>query len=234
MSCVDEAPEACHSRTPSIGPTGHDHGRHSLENQPHTELMRAALRRSTHITATERPCPHGRVPCRSARRRTPTPSGHPCRTTDRVCHAEPTSMGGAATLGEIGSKGREVRDHRFWRMPSRHRPCRSAGPTRLIRRAAVWSRWLSCAPSSRRSGRRGALSRVGSAAQCVAGGQRKQVRPAPAKRRSPLASGVARRTRAGNLAMDHLAARTSCTRETARSNGGLTKTTARWTPRSSR
>ena len=49
-----------------------------------------------------------------------------------------------------------------------------------------------------------------------------------------LGLGAARRTRAGNLAMDHLAARTSCTRETARSNGGLTKTTARWTPRSSR
>ena len=74
------------------------------------------------------------------------------RATDRVCHAEPTSMGDAATLGEIGSKGREVRDHRFWRMPSRHRPCRIAGPTRLIRRAAVWSTWLSCAPSIRRSG----------------------------------------------------------------------------------
>jgi hypothetical protein len=35
------------------------------------------------------------------------------RTTDRVCQAEPTSMVVAATLGEIGSKGREVRDHRI-------------------------------------------------------------------------------------------------------------------------
>jgi hypothetical protein len=48
-----------------------------------------------------------------------------------VRQAEPTSMGVAATLDEIGSKGREVRDHRFWSTPSRHRPCRIAGPMRL-------------------------------------------------------------------------------------------------------
>jgi hypothetical protein len=60
LLCVGEAPEGCHSRTSSVGPTGHDHGRHPLGNQPHTELMRSALRRSTHITATQRRCPYGR------------------------------------------------------------------------------------------------------------------------------------------------------------------------------
>jgi hypothetical protein len=44
------------------------------------------------------------------------------RTTDRVCQAEPTSMGVAATLGEIGSKGREVRDHRIWSAQPDGRP----------------------------------------------------------------------------------------------------------------
>jgi hypothetical protein len=47
---------------------------------------------------------------------------------------------------------------------------------------------VSWTTENQRSGRRGALSRVGSAAQWVAGGQGKQVQHAPAKRRSPLAS----------------------------------------------
>ena len=63
------------------------------------------------------------------------------------------------------------------------------------------------------------------------GGQPKQVDPF---RRNEVTLASARPTYQSWMTMDHLAARTSCTRETARSNGGLTKTTARWTPRSSR
>ena len=85
---------------------------------------------------------------------------------------------------------------------------------------------------NQRSGRRAVAGRFrcpvrrGRAAQAISTGS--------GETQLTLGLGAARRTRAGNLAVDHLAARTSCTRETARSNGGLTKTTARWTPRSSR
>ena len=92
---------------------------------------------------------------------------------------------------------------------------------------------VSWTTENRRSGRRGACRgsvplasapRAAAQAGLTGSGETKLT----------LGVGAARRTRAGNLAMDHLAARTSCTRETARSNGGPTKTTARWTPRSSR
>jgi hypothetical protein len=50
------------------------------------------------------------------------------------------------------------------------------------------------APGPGDRGDGGALSRVGSAARCVAGGQRKQVRPAPAKRKVTFGLSAARRT----------------------------------------
>jgi hypothetical protein len=65
-----------------------------------------------------------------------------------ACQAEPTSMGVAATLGEIGSKGREVREHRFWGAQTDAR----ATPDRRFRVRSPPARRVFCVAADERSG----------------------------------------------------------------------------------